>query len=329
MMDASTIVNGIESGWRSFLEHQRQSPSKRNTVYASGYSDCVRRLVLEMTDGDKQPAWDAEVLGKFRRGQDRERDLIADLKRIGRDCIPAFEVIGEQERFVLKDHKGRDAISGKVDARLQFSRDVKAPLEVKGWHPNMVDRIDCFADLFNSPWTKKGAYQLLAYLLGSGEPLGFMLLDKSGLPKLIPVELEPNLDKIEDFLQKAELAHDHKDAGTFPDFIEDPDECKRCWCFGNICNPPMDFGEGAVVLDAEFEATLLRREELIQAHKEYESLDKEVKDQCRGIEEAVCGQFLLLGEWQTRKKLDIPKEIKAQYERVDPHGAFVLKITKL
>src|SRR4029079_14694427 len=100
---------------------------------------CERRMVYDLTCPDQQPPFDATVLARFRRGDDRERDLLADLQRIGRDAEPAFEVANQQERFELKDRQGRIAITGKVDARLQVAGH-SPPLEGKARSPPLVDR---------------------------------------------------------------------------------------------------------------------------------------------------------------------------------------------
>ena len=202
---AHEIAESIDRAWRGFLERDTHARTPHPYVYASSFRACDRRAVYEMTIPDQQPPLPADVLARFRRGDDRERDLLADLSRIGREAEPSFKVIGQQERFVLRDRKGREVIHGKVDARLEVDGR-RPPLEVKAWSPFLVDRIERFADLFENPWTKAGAYQLLSYLFGAAEPYGFMLLDRSGLPKLIPVELgDPaNLDRMEAFLTKAE-----------------------------------------------------------------------------------------------------------------------------
>ncbi len=216
-MTAAEIAAGIHTAWGSDLTRSQRPNTPRGYVYASSFRPCVRRMAYEMTSPESLPPWPAEVLAKFRRGDDRERDLLADLTKIGRDAEPAFSIIGQQERFVLKDHKGRTAIVGKVDARIQIDG-ARPPLEVKAWSPMMTDRIERFEDLFENPWTRSGAHQLLAYLFGAGEPFGFLLLDRSGIPRLLPVELEPNLDRMEDFLEKSERAIDHVEAGTLPPF---------------------------------------------------------------------------------------------------------------
>jgi hypothetical protein len=260
-------------------------------------------MVLDLTDGNALPAWTADQLANFRRGRDRERDILADLPHIGRNAPLPFEVVGHQERFELRDHKGRIAITGKKDASIRFEMTGarKFPVEVKSWSENVTGKIQQFEDLFLSPWTRSGAYQLLSYLYGFAEPLGFLVLDRHGLPMVLPVELEPNLDRVEDFLARAETALDHLEAGTLPGFYRDPEECRRCPMFGAICNPPLEYQAAQVLSDPELEADLNRREELLPGFREFESLDKSVKQKLRSIKTGLAGQFLIEGKEVTRR----------------------------
>ena len=326
---AQAFAETIETAWARYLERDRRTSSAHPYVYASAWRPCLRRMVYELTVPDQQPPFSVDTLAKFRRGEDRERDLLIDLTRIGREAEPSFEVIGQQQRFELKDRKGRVAIAGKVDARLRQG-DRAAPLEVKAWSPTLVDRIERFEDLFNSPWTRSGGYQLLSYLYGSGEPFGFLLLDRSGLPLALPVELDAHLDRMEDFLTRAEQALDHQRAGTLPDFlVGDAAECQRCGYYGSVCNPPL-MHEGAVCLtDPELEALLERREVLRQAGQDYERADRDVKAKLRGIEHGVCGPFAITGRWGASSRVELPAHLKAQYTKTDPRGRFTLEITRV
>jgi len=326
------IAAAISKGWAGFFEREKRSPERHAYVYASAYRPCLRRMVLEMTAPEAMPAFDADTLARFRRGNDRERDLLADLSRIGRDTDPPFAVIGQQERFELKDRKGRVVSKGKVDARLQFDRKAgAAPLEVKAWSQNMTARIQTFADLFDNPWTRPGAYQLLNYLYGSGTPYGFLVIDRSGLPRVLPVELEPNLERVEEFLTKAEQALDHVEADTLPDYFdEDPNECRRCPFYGASCNPPaLAEGGAQVLLDPALEAKLARREAIKEIGKEYLDLDQEIKEQLRGVESGICGGFYIAGKWGKQSRVELPDALKKQYTKTDPKGRFTLSIARL
>lgn len=326
---AQAFADSIITAWTAYMERGRRLPSPHPTVYASAWRPCVRRMVYDLTIPDAQPPFSADILARFRRGEDRERDLISDLMRVGRDADPPFEVIGQQQRFELKDRKGRVCISGKVDARLRQG-DTAAPLEVKAWSPALVDRIERFDDVFENPWTRSGGYQLLSYLWGSGEPFGFLLLDRSGLPLPLPVELDAHLDRMEDFLTRAEHALDHQLAGTLPGFlVGDAAECRRCPYFGSRCNPPLAYGEVQVLTDPELEALLEKREAVRAPGREFERLDKEVKARLRGIEEAVAGPFTISGKWGKQSRLELPEDVRRRYTVSDPKGRFTLDITRV
>jgi hypothetical protein len=325
----AAIAQAVSTAWAAYLARQSRTNTPHPYVYASAWRACDRRMAYELTQPATLPPWPPELLARFRRGDDRERDLLADLSRIGRDAEPGFTVIGQQERFELKDRKGRVAIAGKVDARLAFDRQTRPPLEVKAWSPFVVDRIETFADLFDNPWTLGGAHQLLAYLYGAGEPYGFLLLDRSGLPLLLPVELDQHLDRMEAFLTKAEAVIDHVQAGTLPDYLDDPTECKRCPWFGHTCNPPLSATGAQILTDPELEAILERRDALQAAGREYWDLDRTVKDKLRGVESGIVGKFQILGKWSKSSRLDLPVPLKKQYTVTDPKGRFTLDIQKV
>jgi hypothetical protein len=322
MVPASTltpaeIATSIGSSWAAFLAKDRRPAAPHDYVYASSWRACERRMAYELTIPDQQPPFPPEVIAKFRRGDDRERDLLADLMRIGRDAEPAFKVVGQQERFQLKDHKSRVAIVGKVDARLEVEGQ-RPPIEVKAWSPMMVDRIETFEDLFENPWTRSGGYQLLSYLYGAGEPYGFLLLDRSGIPRLLPVVLDENLDRMEEFLARAERVLDHVQAGTLPDYLDDSAECRRCAWYGHTCNPPLSAVGATVLTDPDLEATLERWEALKPAGREFLDLDRDVKARLRGIESGIAGKFSIAGKWAKQSRLDLPANLKKQYTVTDP-----------
>jgi len=331
---AADLAEDIKSTWAAHVLREQSAPSKTNYIYASRYSPCLRRMVYEMTHGDQQVPFDADTIAKFRRGNDRERDLVSDLAKVGRDCDYPFDIVSQQERFELRDRKGRVAIVGRVDARLRYRWGAGYPVEVKSWSVFLTEGIREFDDLFLNRWTLRGAYQLLMYLLGAGEPLGFILLDRSGLPDLIPVELnDKNLSRAETFLSRAEKALDHKDAGTLPDFISDTEECHMCPFFGSVCQPPLKYSPVEIISDPEGEQILERWSELRDGALEYNRLDKQLKARFRPRAKipvkTLLGRFLLRGSWGKLTKYEIPVEIKEQYKTVDAEGVFRLRVEKI
>lgn len=323
------IATAIEKGWEDFLLADRRTASAHpNYVYASAWRTCERRMVYELTVPDQQQPFDADTLARFRRGNDRERDIVADLSRIGRNATPEFRIVGQQDAFKLKDRRGRQVISGKVDGFLEVDRQ-RAPLEVKSWSPFIVDRIESFDDLFDNPWTRSGGYQLLSYLFGHEMPVGFMLLDRSGIPKALPVVLDRHLDRMEEFLAKSERVVDHALAGTLPAFIEDASECRRCPFYGAVCNPPLSAKDVQVFTDPMFESELQWWHDHKDVAKQWNSLDDRIKKQLRGVENAIAGPFSILGTWGKSSRVELPAALKKQYTVTDPKGRFTLEITRL
>lgn len=348
VMSPSELARGISEGFRQYIEQteRRSRGGQRAYVYASSWRACTRQMALEMLEPDKLPDWSADTLANFRRGRDRERDLLADFTRAGRNSDPSFEVVGREERFELRDHKGRVCIVGKVDAQLKIGR-TSHPLECKSWNPNLVARIETFEDLFSNRWTRAGAHQILAYLLAKNEPLGFFLLDRNGLPLLLEVELEKHLHRIEDFLARAEVALDSADNLStapkyrapgidLPPYIQDASECKYCGFYGSVCNPP-SFNAGATLIVDEATVQMVERYVAIQEiGEEFETLDKAVKKKFRGTDMAIVGNVLLEGSWQSDTKYTLPAEVKAQIDKLKaPHaekvqkGKWFLKVTKV
>jgi hypothetical protein len=328
MTAAAAIVTRIDDAWRAFLETRTVVPAPHPYVYASSWRECLRRMVFDMTIPEQQPRFPADALARFRRGDDRERDLLADLAAIGRNATPPFRLVGQQQRFAVNDRKGRTVIAGKVDARVEVDG-VQAPLEIKSWAAWTVDRIERFEDVFASPWTQAGGYQMLAYLYGAGVEFGFLCLDQTaGIPKLLEVELERHLDRMEEFLARAARAVDHVEAGTLPDYLEnDPDECLRCPYFGSVCNPPLAANKTIeILLDPALEAALERHAAIQKIGKEFADLDDEIKTRLRGLSHAAIGHFELRGFWGKQSRVDLPPDLKAQYTTTNPRGRFTLQI---
>jgi hypothetical protein len=53
-IDPSEVVTAVRDAWSEFLLSDRTPAASHPYVYASGYRECERRMVLEMTQPDKQ-----------------------------------------------------------------------------------------------------------------------------------------------------------------------------------------------------------------------------------------------------------------------------------
>jgi hypothetical protein len=319
-------------------------------------------MALDMLRPDVKPPFPADTLANFRRGRDRERDIVSDLTRVGRFCEPAFEIVGGQERFELRDRKGRVVIVGKTDFRIKFAgQKGSEPAELKSWHPNLVQGIKSFGDLFNNRWTRKGGFQLLAYLLGSNQERGWFFLDRPGIPRPLEVRLLDWLPMIEDFLQRAEVAMESREkiaksgfqpeheiaelgSGSFwnyhlPPFIDDPAECRVCPFFGSACNPPLSYEGASIITDEEVLAKIEQHEALDEPRTTYRDVHEEIADLLKrstpkenagkNKRQIIAGRYLIECSWGKNTTLDMPDAEKRKWQKIDEAGKFSFKITKV
>lgn len=340
-------ADAIQAAYTKFIEKEerKSDPRERRWVYASQWSACTRQIALDLLYPEARKQYSADTLANFRRGNDRARDIKSDMTRVGRECDPPFDVVGAEERFELRDKKGRVCIVGKVDFRLKFDgRKGSMPVETKSYHPNLTQGVEVFEDMFRNRWLRKGSHQLLAYLLATNEPAGFMLLDRPGIPKLLEVSLYDHLDKAEDFLQRAEIALDAKEAitkeksddsipfATLPPYIDDPSECRVCDFFGSLCNPPLSYAGAAIYTDEE---TIIKTERFAELDAmpeidEHEALNNWKKEKFRGVENAIVGKCVVTGKPRKTTKLVFPDDAtKKKYEVSDPNGGWITTITKV
>jgi len=324
-------IETIKKAWEKMVEsEERQAPIQPHPyIYASGWRECLRRMYLEATRADELPPFDTETLAKMRRGRDRERDLCGiQLVRAGQYSEPPFTVEQQQQHVVLMDRKGRKAITGRVDGFINMNGS-RIPFEVKSWNYSLTERMLTFKDVLEGKWTRSGAFQILAYMYATNSPVGVLILDRPGLPRLIPVSLMDHLSEMEQFLERAETVLDHIESGIAPDYHPDASVCRECPLMGKLCFPPMSYEGGEIITDEEVISLLERREALKEAAAEYEHLDKAVKERFRGVELAVAGPFLIQGKYSASTTYDIPPEVKAQYKRTDPKGRFILTVTRM
>jgi hypothetical protein len=310
---ANRLCREIERRRLEALEG-RISQYPRNNPIASDLSPCTRETALAILHWKDRPAPDAGLKARFERGSLIEDAVLRELGALG------FTVRKERTPFEVKDSKGRIVVRGIVDGFLDWreegTKQRDFPLEVKSLDPNIYRQINGLEDFQKFHFTKKYPRQLWTYLYANSLEEGFFLLDDcTGRWKLIPVALD--YAETETILRQCEAAVDAVAAASagvpegtdpLPAYHEDPAVCRRCWAFGRVCYPPIEEQGLKVLAEPEFEAKLERRHELAPAFREYETLDKEVKERVKGQDGLVLGRFLIRGK-------EVTRHMKAQPER--------------
>jgi hypothetical protein len=291
-MSAAELCQHIEKVREEALTN-RISAYPRNNPIASDISSCTREMVLAMTNWQDRPLPSAELKARFERGSAIEDMVLRELSALG------VSVRVERNPFEVKDAQGRLVLRGKIDGFVSWERK-DYPMEIKSLDPNVYRQVDAVEDFERWTWARKYPRQLQAYLYANNLEEGFFLLDDcEGHWKLLPVRLD--YAAMERILKQCEAAVAHRDAGTLPDYHPDPAECRRCWAYERICTPPASFHGLQIMADPEFETLLDRRGDLEEGKREYDRIDKLVKERVKEQDGLVVGKWLIQGKYQKRE----------------------------
>lgn len=265
-------------------------PVNSNRASEMGHP-CIRYLTFLRTRGNERSVPSAELQLIFDLGNVLEPAIIRDIQDAG------FVVNQTQKGLEWKEYE----ITGSIDGNLIIEGKAY-PLEIKTSSPNIFNRLNTIEDMQKSRYLYMRKYptQLNLYMLMHEREKGVFLFKNkvNGALKEIWMDLDYALG--EETLKKAEAVNEHVHAGTTPDPIEwDDSICGEC-AFLHICVPDRVGKEIEVVDDAELLELLEKRDVLMTAHKEYEEIDRELKEAVKGREKILVGNFLVTGKWQER-----------------------------
>lgn len=301
-MSIEILKQEIEYREKQRLEAKRTQYYSRNCI-ASNLGDCLKERYHSIIDGDKKPMADVWLQARFEEGNEQERRLLVKLLTLG------FDFVEGQKRFEIKDRSDRVILTGRIEGKIKFQGEYY-PFEIKSMNPNIYEGIDKLEDFQKYSHTKKYPKQLMSYMFSENVDEGlFIITDCLGHFKIITINLDYVM--MEQEMQNCTIVMNHVDQKMPPAFIQDKSVCRKCWACKTACFPALDFGEGIQVIDDdELAVDLKRRDTLAPLSKEFDSLDKRIKERFKetpGLH-ALCGNF----EIQVTKK---PTVYKAQIER--------------
>ena len=143
-----------------------------------------------------------------------------------------------------------------------------------------------------------------------------LLLKNKQSGQLKQIEITIDMDYSDKLVKKLELVNKHVAEKTYPDRISDRTVCQYC-DFRHICLPDEDSEQIEITDNAELLELLEEREELRQAAKDYEAVDKKLKEYWKHTE---TGTYLVGGKYQVKLSMckriiyTVPPEIKEQYK---------------
>ena len=282
----------------------KQYPHPNNRASECGHP-CERFLVLVRTHSDKLPLHDIGLQRIFDEGNLHETAVLRELENAG------FQLVEQQRPFEWKKFR----LTGRIDAKISIDGQL-IPLEIKSCSPNVFPHIKGLSpqEMVNSkyPWVRKYPGQIMLYMLMDGKDKGIILFKNKTTGEKIQKDFELDLEYAESILKKLESVNKHVDSGTLPD-VEMSGECKSCGFAKTMCFADQDYGPGFDFLsDEETEAKLIKWDKLKESAKEFEAIDKELKEHFKG-KSAICGDFKIESKEYERKNYKVPPDVKEQY----------------
>ena len=264
---------------------------------------CERYLYLLISHWEEQKPYDVGLQNIFDLGNSLEEHTIKNIKEAG------FEVITPTQRSWQINVKG-GIISGREDIRIKDENGEFLPVEIKGISPFEFDKLNSVEDFLRSkkPWIQGYPAQLFVYMLKFGKEKGFFALTNklTGQTKFIEVPLD--YDFGEKMLSKAERIYRALADKAAPPACDDISLCENCQ-LAHICGEcrrvPTD-----VDLDTELDELIERKQELQEARKEYDEIDKRIKEKVGERQKIITGQYLIERKSFVKKAFTVPEGVQ-------------------
>lgn len=302
--------------------HQAEEDSEARAKAVKGFTgasqlgwvqDCPRRLCLMRMCPDKATDFDEKMKTRMREGKKQETIIRADLTgagiklaSVGRLTWPKYELTGELDDLV-ELNGSQYPIDYKTCSSAMFSK---------------VQRAQSKDDLLRSPfiWIRHYPAQLQAYMLMTRKmPSILFFKDKeNGQRHLMDVELDgPYASSLLDGLQYVNECIRKED----PPVAEKKEACDACG-FADYDFPDREKDAGGQLEVVTDETWLLKLKEyqilldqgIAKAAKEFDKLDKEIKDEFRG-RRALVGGHLIESKPYFTTFFDIPADEKMKYQK--------------
>lgn len=259
---------------------------------------CERYLYMLIKHWDEQKPHDVGLQNIFDLGNTLEEHTIKNIREAG------FEAFTPTQRAWRIE---KPLITGREDIRIKDENGELLPVEIKGLSPQEWERLNSVQDFFDSKkaYIKGYPAQLMVYMLYFEKEKGFFALTNKLTGETKFIEVPFDYDYAESLLQKAERVYKAIETDTPPEPCDNISFCENC-PLAHVCGEcrriPAD-----IDLDEDLDALINRKNELAPAKKEYEDVDKEIKQRVGEREKVITGQYLIERKATTRKAFTVPE----------------------
>lgn len=307
-------VDAVEDKYQQEDEAKNLDERRKwNRASALGWAfDCPRHLCLNRLCPEKEVVTPGQRR-RFREGKLQESMLKAELRAAGVQFDPDPKPLLEKNYLIKGQADDLMVVAGKP-----------IPTDYKSASGAMYDRIfpiNGTDGLIKSPqaWIRHYPTQVLTYNYLYDQPGGFLFFkNKEGGH---PVSDKHLIWVARNDKYMAELL---AIVAQVNDWVkrEDPpaavwiDSCKSCGFMEHDFKPEERVEKVEAITDEELMALLDRRESNLEAHKQYEADDEEVKRRLKLIDrdKFLIGDYLVQNTKYNKRTHEIPEDIKKQYE---------------
>ena len=280
-MNAETIKTALEQTAQSKI---KTYPVTHLSASRLGHP-CERYLYLLIKNWQEVKPHDVGLQHVFDLGNSIEDYTIARLKEAGFECITPSVRSWKIENPL---------ITGREDVRIKDPETGDLlPCEIKGLSPTEFPKLNSVEDFLNSKKHYVRGYptQLFVYMYHFGKEKGYFIITNKLTGEIKPIEVKLDYAFGEECLQKAERIYKAVETNTPPDSCDDISVCEQCnlqHICGQVKRIPAD-----VELDDELENLINRKNELSEAKREYEEVDKQIKAKVGEREKVITGTYLV------------------------------------
>lgn len=280
-MNAETIKTALEQKAQSKI---MTYPVTHLSASRLGHP-CERYLYLLIKNWQDVKPHDVGLQHIFDLGNSIEDYAIARLKEAGFECVTPSVRSWKIESPL---------ITGREDVRIKDPETGELiPCEIKGLSPNEYEKLNSVEDFLSSKKHYVRGYptQLFVYIYKFEKEKGFFVLVNKLTGELKIIEVHLDYEFGEQCLQKAERIYKAVETNTAPESCDDVSVCEQCnlqHICGQVKRAPID-----IELDDELENLINRKNELAGAKKEYEEVDKQIKEKVGEREKVITGTYLV------------------------------------
>lgn len=304
-MEVPNLVEAVRANYKKSIKN---FPCHKNRASSIG-DPCMRRLVLDRVAWEHKSKNSVDLQMVFEEGNLHEGKVLKDLTEAG------FQIIEQQVSYIDKN----SGITGHIDA-VVVHEEKSVPIEIKSCAPHIFMALkvypkDKYLDAMDElgkkyPWLKKYPAQIMIYLFAKGVEKGIVLFKNKSNGQLKQFNVEIDLIYLDHLFKKShkinvcveniennqiDVVNGSADA-YLPDRINEKDICESC-NFNHICLPDIKFGPDLTIKDDPiFEKLIDRWTEAKEKNTSYTSLNNEINEVCRSVENIIVGKYHITGK---------------------------------